>query len=85
MVELADATDSKSVGSDTVRVQVPLPPSTKKLFFIEITRPNGGIGRRGGLKIHYREVCGFESRFGHTFNGMIMNLISPSDGIGRRA
>ena len=79
-MELADATDSKSVGSDTVRVQVPLPPSTKK-----ITRPNGGIGRRGGFKIHYREVCGFESRFGHTFNGMIMNLISPSDGIGRRA
>ena len=30
-MELADATDSKSVGSDTVRVQVPLPPSTKKL------------------------------------------------------
>ena len=25
MMELADVTDSKSVGSDTVRVQVPLP------------------------------------------------------------
>ena len=31
------------------------------------------------------EGCGFESRFGHTFNGMVVNLISPNDGIGRRA
>ena len=35
-MELADATDSKSVGSDTVRVQVPLPPSTKKLFLLKL-------------------------------------------------
>ena len=41
MMELADVTDSKSVGSDTVRVQVPLPaPKQEKslswflLFFV---------------------------------------------------
>ena len=31
MMELADVTDSKSVGSDTVRVQVPLPAPNKEL------------------------------------------------------
>ena len=30
MMELADVTDSKSVGSDTVRVQVPLPAPNQK-------------------------------------------------------
>ena len=31
--------------------------------------PDGGIGRRGGLKIHCRKTCGFKSRSGHQILG----------------
>ncbi|BBE22692.1 hypothetical protein MN0502_15750 [Arthrobacter sp. MN05-02] len=61
--------------------EVPVPPPRASA-----NGPNGGIGRRAALKMQYREVCGFESHFGHSWGAcrparIGLATFSPADAV----
>ena len=56
---MVDAVDSKSTGSNPLRVQVSLPAHRK-------IRPNGGIGRHVRFRCVCSNVWEFKSPFGHS-------------------
>lgn len=53
-------------GLSSVRSRAPLPVHSRKpRWFTQVHCPNGGIGRRSGLKSRRRKVCWFEASLGY--------------------
>ncbi len=67
---------------DEIFAAIPAPDfmfiSLKSSNFANLTRPDGGIGRRAGLKIQWPFwLCGFKSRSGYqTGQEVIFDLLS---------